>query len=143
MTNTRDALLALKGRIRIEKVDVPGLDAPIYVKGMTGRERDSFESSCFAQQGKTREFTAENLRAKLLARTVCDADGKRLFTDFDVQTIGELPAEVVDVLFSKAQELSGIGSKDMEELKGNSDAAAGDASSTASPSNSDAQSLNS
>jgi hypothetical protein len=60
-----------------------------------------------------------NLRARLLVRCICDADGKRLFADGDVEQVAGLPARVIDPLFEVAQRLSGMGAKDVESMTGN------------------------
>jgi hypothetical protein len=115
----KEQFLALKSRLKIEAVKIDGMAEPVYVRTLTGRERDAFESSCFMTKGKNRELNTENLRAKLLVRSICDADGQRLFADADVVLLGDMPADVLDALFAKAQELSGLGTKDVEEMVGN------------------------
>jgi hypothetical protein len=117
--STKEALLALRGRLNIEAVTVSGLDAPVHVRGLTGRERDGFESACFSQRGKNRVLDTENIRAKLLVRSLCDADGKRLFDDGDAMMLGDMPSSVLDQLFTVAQRLSGLSPSDVEELAGN------------------------
>lgn len=117
--NLKDQFLALQNKLKIESVKVDGMTDPVYVRTLTGRERDAFEASCFQQKGKDRVLNTENLRAKLLVRSICDASGERLFTDADVVLLGNMPSDVLDTLFAKAQELSGLGAKDVEEMVGN------------------------
>ena len=116
---TRDSLLALKNTIAIEAVTVPNLHTPVYVRGLTGKERDGFEAACFVQRGKTRVLNTDNIRSKLLVRAICDQDGVRLFGDGEVDLLGDMPASVLDELFTVAQRLSGLSSNDVEELAGN------------------------
>jgi len=116
---TRESLLALKSTLVIESVTVDGLATPVYVRGLTGKERDGFEAACFVQRGKTRILNTDNIRAKLLVRAICDQDGVRLFTDNEVDVLGDMPAAVLDELFTVAQKLSGLSSTDVEELAGN------------------------
>lgn len=117
MHTDKATLLALKARLVIEGVKVDGLDAPIFVRGLTGKERDSFENACFVQRGKQRVLSTENIRAKLLVRAICDEAGARLFTDAEEGELGALPAQVLDALFTVAQRLSGLGSTEIEELQ--------------------------
>jgi hypothetical protein len=117
MHTDKATLLALKSRLIIEPVKVDGLEAPIFVRGLTGKERDSFENACFVQRGKQRVLSTDNIRAKLLVRSICDEAGIRLFADTDEHELGALPAQVLDVLFTVAQKLSGLGSSDLEELQ--------------------------
>ena len=114
--STRDKLLALKNNLKIEAVTVEGMT--IFVRTLTGRERDAFENSCFSGKGKYREMNTDNIRAKLLVRSICNGatDGSRVFSDDETDALGELPASVLDALFTVAQKLSGLGATEMDEL---------------------------
>ena len=99
-----------------ELVQVPALGVAIRVRGMTGRERDAFEASCFEGKGKKRAFSMKNVRAKLVAYCCIEEDGRRLFTDDDAERLGDIRADVLDRLFGVAQRLSGISEEDADEL---------------------------
>jgi len=115
----REKILSLKGKLKIEAVTVAGLPEPICVKTLNGRERDAFENSCFKGKGKNRELSTENIRSKLLVRSICDcATGERLFGEHETEVLGDLPADVLDVLFTKAQILSGLAQADIEAIAG-------------------------
>jgi hypothetical protein len=118
MYSDKAAILGLKSRLIIEAVKVDGLELPISVRGLTGRERDSFENACFTQRGKNRVMTTENIRAKLLVRAICDEKGERLFTDHEEGELGAIPAQVLDSLFGVAQRLAGLAPTDIEEMTG-------------------------
>jgi hypothetical protein len=60
------------------------------------------------------------MRAKLVARTVVDADGEPVFSQQDVAALGELSAAALDRVFEVASRLSGLNEKDLEEMAGNS-----------------------
>ena len=71
--------------------------------------------------GSTSETTTPNLqnvRAKLLARCLCDEHGERLFNDAEVEALGAKSAAALDRVFKVAQTLNGIGEKEIEELAG-------------------------
>jgi hypothetical protein len=119
MTANKDFVLSLAASIPVEAVSIPGVAEPISVRGLTAGERDAFEAACFVGKGANREMNFVNLRARLLVRCICDASGKRLFADADVEQVAGLPAKVVDPLFEVAQRLSGMGAKDVEALSGN------------------------
>ena len=102
--------------IEVEKVDVPEWGGHVFVKGMTGMERDTFEASIVQQRGKDARVNMVNIRAKLAAQTVCDEDGIRLFTDKDVKALGKKSANALQRVFDVAQRLSGITEGDVEEL---------------------------
>ena len=104
--------------IVIEEVHVPewGEDAIVCVKGMTGAERDKFESSLVVLRGKSQTFNMANIRAKLASLTICDENGKRLFSEQDVQVLSQKSASALQRVFVVAQKLSRIGDEDIEEL---------------------------
>ena len=77
MLNRDDILKATD--IKIEPVEAWG--GTVYVKGMTGKERDQFEASVIKMKGKSQDINLANVRAKLCVMTICDDKGVRLFTD--------------------------------------------------------------
>jgi hypothetical protein len=114
-TLKRDDILAVKD-IQLEIVSVPEWGGEIYVKGMTGVERDAFEASVVQSRGKGVKMDLSNIRAKLASLTICDENGQRLFTDADVRELGKKSAAALQRVFAMAQKLSGIGDQDMAEL---------------------------
>jgi len=104
--------------IQKEVVSVPEWGGDVYVKGMTGAERDKFESSMVTIRGKDREMNLANIRAKLASMTICDEAGVRLFKEEDVQALSRKSASALQRIFEVAQRLSGIGDEDVEELAG-------------------------
>jgi len=112
---SRDDILKAED-IKVELVEVPEWGGSVHVKGMTGAERDQFESSIVQQRGKNHSVNMVNIRAKLASQTVCDESGKRLFTDADVKALGAKSAVALQRVFDIAQRLSGITSEDVDEL---------------------------
>jgi len=122
-----------------ELVEVPEWGGAVYVRALTGAERDAFEQSMVemrtVRQGRrqetVREMRLQNIRARLCALTICDEEGNRLFTDADVQALGRKSASALNRVFQVAQRLSGLTDEDVEELAGNSDEIRSDDSSSA------------
>jgi len=115
----RDAILAADDLPR-ELVSVPEWGGEVYVRCMTGEERDAWEASVVDTSGAGKaKPKLENLRAKLVARTVVDEDGNRLFSDLDVAVLGRKSAAAMDRLYTVAAKLSKISKSDEEELVGN------------------------
>lgn len=110
---TREEILEM---LDIPKEKVAAWGGIVYVRGMTGEERDSFESSIIKQRGKEQSINLANVRAKLCALTICGADGKNLFSEADVQALGKKSAVELQKIFAVAQRLSGITNEDVEEL---------------------------
>jgi hypothetical protein len=97
-------------------VDTPEWGGQVIVKAMTGTQRDAFESSII-EDGKV---SLDNIRAKLVVRSVVDDKGALLFDDNDVIDLGKKSAAVLDRIYAVAQKLSGITDADIEELEKNS-----------------------
>lgn len=104
--------------IKRELVPVPEWGGDVWVRGMTGAERDKFESGIVEQRGSNQTLNMSNIRAKLASMTICDGDGKRLFAEGDVQALSQKSAAVLQRVFVVAQRLSGIGDDDVKELVG-------------------------
>lgn len=128
---SKDALLAAVKRLPIERVDLPELDGFVFVRGMSGAERDAWEKSLIVGRGKRREVNTENVRARLAVRCLCDEQGTRLFADDDAAVLGDLRVDTLNRIFETAQRLSGVSNEDIDELGKPSAPAAG----SASPSN--------
>ena len=111
----RETILEVQD-IEVELVKVPEWGGEVYVKGMTGTERDAFESSVVLQRSKGISVNMANVRAKIAAQTICDEAGTRLFTDADVKALGKKSAAALQRVYEVASRLSGISSEDVDEL---------------------------
>lgn len=123
-----------------EDVDVPEWGGTVAVRGMTGRERDSWEAAMFEQRGKKMIANPDNVRAKLIARCVIDEDGGRLFTDSDADQIGDLPAGALSRVYEVAARLSGVTEGDLEEMASDFGKTPGGAASLREPTGGEPQS---
>jgi hypothetical protein len=112
---TRDEILKAND-IKTEKVKVPEWGGEVFIRTMTGTERDAFEQGIV----KGQRADLHNIRAKLCALAIADKDGKRLFTERDVTALGQKSAKALDRIFSKAQKLNGISPEDVEDMAKNS-----------------------
>lgn len=120
----REALLK-KETLKIEKV-VLGDDF-VYVRQMTGRERDRFEASILRDvkdtEGKTIDVmqNMEDFRAKLAVNTLCDEQGNLLLEPQDYGILSQhMSAAKLCRIVEAAQELNKISEKDKEALVKNS-----------------------
>lgn len=124
MELTRDSLLK-KEDLQIEKVPL-GKDEYVFVRQMTGRERDRFDQSLMQEKtddtGKV--IFARNLvdfRAKLAACTLCNAKGDLLLGIEDVPTLSQnMSAARLEKIMTTAQEMNKISDTDKENLIKNS-----------------------
>ena len=104
--------------LKTEEVKLPEWGGTVIVKMMTGQERDNFEASIVDSKGGNIKF--ENIRAKLVAKTVVDPETKKpLFTVADITALGKKSAAALDRIFTVSQRLSKITEKDVDELAKN------------------------
>lgn len=116
---TRDAILGVAD-LKTDHVEVPEWGGVVLVRGLTGAERDQFEADSLVGRGKRREVNLRNFRARLVARTVVDEQGNRLFTDADVEALARKSASAIARVYDVAARLSGLTDEDVDELVGNS-----------------------
>lgn len=112
---TKERLLAATA-VPEERVIIPELGCTAIVRGLTGDQRDDFEAGLVQGRGRRRDVNMKNLRGKLVARTVVDESGQRLFTDAEAVQLGTVRADVLNRLFTAAQRLSGLSQEDVDEL---------------------------
>lgn len=111
---TREQILTAPD-LTTEPVPVPewGEGATALVRGMSGEERDDFETTCYAGE----KWIGGSFRAQVLVRCLVDAEGKRLFANADAPVLATKSGQVIDRLFAVAARLSGIIAP--KDLKGN------------------------
>jgi hypothetical protein len=122
MNLTRDQILE-SSDLKKESVDVPEWGGTVTVRTMTGTDRDAFESSLYpAGPDGVRKSDPSNMREKLVAMTVVDDAGNRIFTGDDISAIGRKSSAAIERVFLVAQRLNGIGPAAAEVAVKNSDA---------------------
>jgi hypothetical protein len=96
-----------------DETDIP----EVRLLSLTGTQRDDFEAKSVTQgKGGTQKMNLSNFRARLLALCMVDESNKRMFSDIDVNLLGQKNAGVLERLFDKAREMNGMSEKDVEEL---------------------------
>jgi hypothetical protein len=104
------------GDLEIEDVEVPEWGGVVRVRGLTGEERDALEMAMITRKGKSIEIQGSNFRARLVAMSVVDERGERIFSDSDVAALGNKSGHALQRVFEVAQRLSGFSEADVEEL---------------------------
>jgi hypothetical protein len=120
------ASLLTKEKLEIKKVEFENGDY-VYVRQMTGREKDIFEQSLVKKNKNDKglvvsfEQSTEDFRAKLAVVTLCDADGKSLLEPKDYATLSlNMSAKRLEIIVNEAQKLNAISEEDKEVLVKNS-----------------------
>ena len=137
MSLSRDQILqaARNAKIQLDKLHVPELGGDIYVRGMSGKERDEFEEGLRIRKGKrTGQSDLRNFRARLAVKVIVTEDGQRILQDDDAAIFGQMPAGVLDRIISRCTELSGMADEEAEDLGNGSGSVDGGGSSSNSPS---------
>lgn len=104
----------------IDKEKVELLGDFVWVRGMTGTERDQWEQWCHNQRKKSETDTVDNYRASLVVRTACEENGRPFFDPTELVKVGRIPAKHLDRLYEVGARLSGVSSDDAETLGKNS-----------------------
>ena len=99
-----------------ELVEVPEWGGAVYVKGLSGAARGKYEASIIAVHGNKTITDVEGMRYKMAAITICDEDGKLLFSDKDIKALAEKSAAALQRIFDVAKRLSKISDEDVKEL---------------------------
>lgn len=142
---SRESILASEDLPR-ELLSVPEWGGDVWVRTLTGAERDAFEASNVRVTGKGRNVKREpnvaNFRARLAVLVCCDEQGKRLFADADAAALGRKSSAALDRIADVALRLNGMTEEAAEEAEGNSQSAPSGASISPSPGSSAAPSGN-
>jgi hypothetical protein len=109
MTLSKAAILAAKDVRLSDAIKVPEWGGDVYVKTLSGLERDVFEES-YAEQ-KMKSF-----RVRFLVLTLCDDSGERLFSDNDTELLGKKSSVVINRLFEKAWSHNALTPEAVESL---------------------------
>lgn len=112
----RDEILRAED-FRTEDVPVPEWGGIVRVKSLTGDERDGFEAQ-IRESRKDGSFRSNfaKMRVKLLALTIIDEKGRRIFSLEDVEKLGKKSAAAIERVWDVASKLSGLSKEDAEEL---------------------------
>jgi hypothetical protein len=112
---SKDAILSADD-LPTEDVEVPEWGGSVRVKALAGKDRDAFEASMQQQRGKEYVRNMANVRAKLVAKTVVDENGERMFAENEINALGQKSAAALDRIFEVAAKLSRLSDDDIEEL---------------------------
>lgn len=114
----RDSILAVDDLPR-EAVFVPQWDQTVYVRAMTGTERDTYEADLIANKDLPMRERLRNMRANLVVLTAVDENGDRIFSDDDIEAVGRKSAAALNLIVETAQQLNALTDNEIEEIAGN------------------------
>lgn len=112
----QEMLERAKGSLKTEILESKLWDGPIKIIELLSNEQAAYQESLFdVGQGKIRE-TLGNYKAKLVLLTVVDEANVRIFSDKDLDLVGNMPAGLIDEIYDVSTRLSGITKEAEEEL---------------------------
>ncbi len=101
-----------------EDVPVPEWGGAVRVRTLPATERDAFESAVAA--GRRNGRFMPNFRARLASLAVVGEDGKPLFSEEDVASLGRKSGKALDRVADAAMRLAGLSEEGQKEAEGNS-----------------------
>lgn len=123
---------ARNAKIEREPMVVPELGGRIWVRGMSGKERDKFDQYMRQRTLPSGKLDMREFRPRFASRVIVDKAGQRVLNDSDgdIELLGRLPVGILDRIIAKSNDLSGTTKEEADDL-GNASAspAASDASS--------------
>lgn len=123
MTLLSKAEILAAADLKTEDVTVEEWGGTVRIKGLSGTGRDAFEESLFTGSGANRKQDLRNIRARLVAATLVDENGARLFSDQEVAELGAKSAAALGRCFDAAQRLNGMSPAVQAELGNDSEPA--------------------
>lgn len=112
---SRDDILKAK-TIKIDEFEIPEWGGIVYIRSMSGTERDEYETG-IARDAREKKRT--NARARLAAIVCCDESGNRLFTEEDIEALGAHNCGALEMIYTRAMRLNALTAQDIEELQKN------------------------
>lgn len=109
---TRDGILSVQD-LPLERVEVPEWDGVVYMRVLTGKQRDEIEQLSTDRKAAKR-FEVKEMIVRMVAMSLCDKDGKLLFGGHDdAQKLNEKSSAVIIRLFKVVQKISKVDDDDI------------------------------
>lgn len=108
--------------LKLEKVHVPEWGGDVYVREMTGAERDWLDSQMY--DPKTKDVSllnVPNYRATIAALVLADENGALLFTKHDIPFLSSQPARGLERVMEAGLRVSGMSDTAVDDAEKNSE----------------------
>lgn len=113
---TADAIFSAVD-MKVEPVDVPEWGGKIYVRRLTGRERDEFEQLMQDRRQGRNALKVQGVIAKTVVLAACTAGGTKLFQGKDAEgKLNEKACAPLMRIFDAAMSISGMKEDDIENI---------------------------
>lgn len=91
----------------------------IRLQSLSEREQADYDMSILDSKGRWSRRAASNARRRLIALTVVDADGNRVFHDSEIDALGELDGQIANAIYEAAEAHCGSAAKQIEQAEKN------------------------
>lgn len=126
-----EPVMSLRDRIRAAQdlaapvpVSVPEWGETVYVKAMTGLQKEKYVESIRKVTGAGKkqkvEMVLQQSGARLVVQTCCDEHGALLFTAEDVEWLAQKSAIALQRVIDAASKLNGLGDDAEDDAKNDS-----------------------
>lgn len=155
MSETGNGVRRFLGRAEIDKLEdrklfelfVPEWDAWVHHQQLTALEREYFEDAIYRiELGEANEageperqidFHASKVRLRLVSLALCDAEGRRLYAEHEMDVLGQRYHQAILTIYNDVAEKNGITKGAAQRAADFSDAGREEPSSSGSRSGSD------
>jgi hypothetical protein len=96
-----------------------GLDETVFIRPMSGSSSSRLEAKASVEKKSAKDLL--DLRWMVLRDCLCNADGEQILSADDRELFNDWSREFYEPLFEKCLEVSGVSTKDKDELGLNED----------------------
>lgn len=114
MKLSKEDILSQASSPKVESVEVPEMGGHLYIRVMSGHDRNAFEVGLDRSLGGSHK----NVHGRLASLCLCDENGDRLFDDSDADALGNLSGLALQTIFEAACRLNRIGDSQTEQAVG-------------------------
>ncbi len=137
MALTRQQLDAVND-LKTKDVGVPEWGGTVRLRELSAKDRSLIEATTIGVKGQGVEIRVEafkTLKERVVAASLIDDDGNRLYKENEVAQLGLKSGQVIERLFQIVQDISGMTQKAAKDAEGNLEGTGTDTSGSDSLSN--------
>jgi len=102
--------------LKLTEVQIPEWGGSVFVKPLTSKQKDQYEASLIDKKGNP---VYKNIRARLAVMCVVSDKGEQLFTDVDIEALGNKSGAALSRIFNVVLEKNNITEEDLGDLEKN------------------------
>lgn len=88
----------------------------VRLRSLPESELSKYEDEMVSQEGQTKKVLIQYMRSRLLVLVIVDDKGNRIFNSYDIATLAKKSAKALDRVYTKAQEMNGLGKDYVEDM---------------------------